>query len=40
LNIGVNDTLVYNTMKEKGITEVYSFDKDFDGLPGIRRIAN
>ena len=40
LNIGVNDTLVYNTMKVKGITEVYSFDKDFDGLPGIRRIAN
>lgn len=37
-NIGINDALAYNLLHKNGITEVYSFDKHFDKLPGIQRL--
>lgn len=39
-NVGVNDALAYLFMKEKEITEVYSFDLDFDQMKGITRITS
>jgi len=38
--IGVNDTLAYIIMKEKGIRKIYSFDKDFDKFQNIQRITS
>lgn len=40
VNAGVNDALAYLLMKEKKITEVYSFDLDFDRMKGITRLAS
>lgn len=40
LNLGVNDTLAYHTMKERKIDEIYSFDKHFDQLKDITRLIN
>ena len=37
-NVGINDALASITMKEKGIHEIYSYDKHFDNLPEITRI--
>lgn len=37
--IGLNDALAYSVMKKYGIAEIYSFDKDFDKIPGIKRIT-
>lgn len=37
--IGANDMVAFILMKKKGVTEVYSFDTDFDKLKGIRRIT-
>ena len=39
-NIGINNALAYNLLQKNGITEVYSFDKHFDKLPGIQRLEN
>jgi predicted nucleic acid-binding protein len=36
--LGINDTLAVNTMRDLGIKEVYSFDKDLDSIPEIKRI--
>ena len=36
--IGLNDTIAYVTMANHGYGEIYSFDKDFDTLSGIKRI--
>ncbi|MEM5797088.1 MAG: type II toxin-antitoxin system VapC family toxin [Candidatus Aenigmatarchaeota archaeon] len=33
-----DDTSTYFTMKSLGIKEIVSFDKDFDKLPGIKRV--
>lgn len=38
--IGLNDALAYIIMKRMGINEIYTFDKDFDKLPDIKRIIN
>jgi predicted nucleic acid-binding protein len=38
-NIGVNDALAFVLMKKEGISEVYSFDKDFDKLKSLKRVA-
>jgi predicted nucleic acid-binding protein len=38
-NIGVNDVLAFVLMKKEGISEVYSFDKDFDKLKSVKRVA-
>ncbi|MFQ6136029.1 MAG: type II toxin-antitoxin system VapC family toxin [Candidatus Hydrothermarchaeales archaeon] len=34
--VSANDALAYKIMKEKKISEIYSFDKHFDNLPVIR----
>ena len=39
-NIGVNDALAYFLMKEKEITEIYSFDLDFDQMKDITRLTS
>lgn len=38
-DLGLNDALAYTLIKEKRIDAIYSFDKDFDKLPGIRRLT-
>lgn len=38
-DVWVNDALAYLTAKERGISEVYSFETDFDKLEGLRRIS-
>lgn len=38
-DIDLNDALAYHLMKKHGITEIYSFDKDFDKLKDIKRIS-
>ena len=40
VNVGVNDALAYFLMKDKGITQVYSFDLDFDRMKGIKRLMS
>ncbi len=37
--VGINDALAYSIMKRHGINEVYSFDRDFDKFPDIKRIT-
>ncbi len=34
--VGVNDALAYVRMREHGISEVYTFDKHFKSLPGVK----
>jgi hypothetical protein len=36
--VGTNDALAYVAMVENGVSEIYSFDKHFDALPGITRL--
>lgn len=36
--IGVNDALAVIKMAEAGVSEIYSFDKHFDGIEGIVRV--
>jgi len=36
--VGANDALAYVAMKELGLSTIYSFDKDFDIFPDIKRI--
>lgn len=38
-DIGLNDALACVLMRERGIETIYSFDRYFDGLPGIRRVT-
>jgi len=40
LDVGVNDALAYNAMKERGIDEIYSFDRHFDRLEGVKRLTS
>lgn len=35
-NISVNDAIAYLKMKENNIYEIYTFDKHFKNLPGIK----
>jgi uncharacterized protein len=39
LNLGVNDALAYLAMKENSLTELYSFDRDYDVLGDVKRIT-
>jgi predicted nucleic acid-binding protein len=39
LELGVNDALAYLAMKENGLTELYSFDRDYDKLGDVKRIT-
>jgi len=36
--VGLTDALAYASMKERGVTEIYSFDKDFDRFGDIARV--
>jgi predicted nucleic acid-binding protein len=36
--IGLNDSIAYVIMLKHGFNEIYSFDKDFDTLSGIKRL--
>jgi predicted nucleic acid-binding protein len=36
--IGLNDCIAYVIMKKHGYDEIYSFDKDFDTLSGVKKI--
>jgi uncharacterized protein len=38
LDLDPNDTLAYQTMKEKGLLEIYSFDQGFERIEGIKRL--
>jgi predicted nucleic acid-binding protein len=38
-SIGMTDALAVSLMDREGIREVYSFDKDFDRIPKISRVA-
>ena len=38
-NVGVNDALAVYLMKENGVSEIYSFDRDFDRLENLKRVA-
>jgi len=37
MGLGFNDTLAYIVMKEQGTEEIFSFDTDFDEIPGVTR---
>lgn len=38
-DLGLNNALAYTLMRERNIDAIYSFDKDFTKLPGIRRLT-
>jgi len=38
--LGTSDALAVVFMKREGLREVYSFDKDYDGLPDISRVSD
>ena len=38
LGLGFTDAIACVLMRRKGLTEIYSFDHDFDRVSGIRRI--
>lgn len=38
-DVGINDALAFNIMKERDIDEIYSFDNHFDNVPGIKRLT-
>jgi predicted nucleic acid-binding protein len=40
LALGTSDALAVFFMKREGLREVYSFDKDYDGLPDISRVSD
>jgi uncharacterized protein len=37
--IGINDSLAWVLMQEEGISEIYSFDSDFDSIQHLKRIS-
>ncbi len=37
--VGLSDAIAYVSMMREGIAEVYSFDRDFDRLPEVRRVV-
>jgi predicted nucleic acid-binding protein len=38
-HLSARDALHFAVMQRHGITQILSFDKGFDGLPGIERIS-
>jgi predicted nucleic acid-binding protein len=38
--VGVNDALAIILMREEGISEIYSFDRDYDKLKNVKRVAD
>ncbi|MBI4415664.1 MAG: type II toxin-antitoxin system VapC family toxin [Euryarchaeota archaeon] len=39
LGVGTTDALAAVLMERNGLSEVYSFDRDFDRVPGLKRIS-
>ena len=37
--IGINDALAWSFMRQEGITEIYSFDSDFDSIQNLKRLV-
>ncbi len=37
--LGTSDALAVILMRREGLREIYSFDRDFDRAPGVRRVA-
>lgn len=37
--LGINNALALNIMRERDIKEIYSFDKHFDDMPEVKRLA-
>ncbi|MGB9631131.1 MAG: type II toxin-antitoxin system VapC family toxin [Candidatus Methanodesulfokora sp.] len=37
--VGLSDAIAYIAMLRNGIYEIYSFDKDFDKLEGVKRVG-
>jgi len=37
--VGLSDAIAYVVMRRYGVSEIYSFDSDFDRLEGIRRVT-
>jgi len=38
-SIGLNDGLAISVMQKNGVSEIYSFDKHFEKIKGIKRVA-
>jgi predicted nucleic acid-binding protein len=38
--VGLSDAIAFVAMRNSGLEEVYSFDRDFDRLDGIRRVSS
>jgi hypothetical protein len=38
-NVGVDDAVACVLARSNGIGEIYSFDSDFDSIPGIKRLT-
>jgi predicted nucleic acid-binding protein len=38
-HIGLTDALALTSMKGNGLSEIYSFDRDFDRIGDVRRIG-
>lgn len=39
VGVGMNDAVAHVAMRERGITELYSFDKDFDSFHDVKRFT-
>ncbi len=39
LDVGLGDALAYTYTEERGLTEIYSFDKDFDRIGDVKRVS-
>ena len=37
--IGINDALAWVLMRQEGISEIYSFDSDFDSIHDLKRLG-
>jgi predicted nucleic acid-binding protein len=38
--VKLTDAIAYVVMLRHGVEEIYSFDADFDGLEGIKRVTS
>ena len=38
--VGLSDALAYVVMRRVGVEEIYSFDRDFDRLEGVKRVTD
>jgi predicted nucleic acid-binding protein len=38
--VGLSDSIAFVAMKRSGLEEIYSFDRDFDKLEGVKRVRS